>query len=276
MSSVAVSSGEAAYIRAGCAVGLRADGRACAEYRAAHIELDVYPHASGSCRLQLGGTLVTAAVCAELTAPPADRPAEGRVSVLVESRATHADASALQRALARLLAPTGCGLPLGALGIVHGEQAWELMVSCVVERCDGNVLDALGMAIAGALADARLPRVTPIAAAQAGEHALLELDDDITEYTELDVTRFPLYTTVVLVGGQAVSDPTTAEEACATARVSAALSADGTQGAVATAGPEALRADELHALLGEARARAADVHAAFWRELDARRAAATR
>lgn len=270
----AASSGEGAYVRGGCAAGLRGDGRACAQYRPAQLDLDVYPHASGSCRLHLGGTLVTAAVCAEIGAPSADRPGEGRLSVTVDSRVAEVDAPQLQRALDRLLGATGCGLALEQLAIIHGEQCWELKLSCLVVRSDGNALDALAMAVAAALSDTRLPRVTPITAAQAGEHALLELDEDITEYTQLDVSRMPLYVTVALVGGQHVLDCTALEEACASTRISAAVNADGSQGAVIMMGPGAVDASALRALLDVARAQAAALHGAFWAEVDARRKAA--
>lgn len=271
------SAGEAAYILGGCAAGVRGDGRARAQYRPARLELDVFPHASGSCRLQLGGTLVTAAVCAEIGAPPADRPGEGRVSVAVESRAAGADAAQLQRGLERLLAPAGCGLALEQLGIIHGEQCWELRLACLVLRADGNALDALAMAAAGALRSARLPRVTPVTAAQAGEHALLELDEDITEYTQLDVGTMPLAVTVALVGGEHVFDCTALEEACASARLSVGVNAQGAQGAVVMAGPDAVDAAALGALLGAARGQAAALHNSFWAEVgEAERAAAAR
>ncbi|KAJ1618090.1 ribosomal protein S5 domain 2-type protein [Pavlovales sp. CCMP2436] len=265
------SAGEASFIRSGCLAGLRSDGRGCTQYRTAQIDLGVFPHASGSCRLQLGGTLVTAAVCAEISSPPADRPGEGRVNVLVSSHSLAADVPALQRALERLLTAAGCGLPLEQLAIIQGEQCWEMLVACAVLRSDGNELDALAMAVAGALCDTRLPKVTPISVAQAGDHAMLELDEDITEYSQLDVTRMPLYVTVALVGGQRVFDCTALEEACASATVSVACSADGTQGAVAMAGPEAVDVSELRDVLKAARAQAATLHASFWDEIFSRR-----
>lgn len=56
--------------------------------------------------------------------------------------------------------PAGGGLDLSQLSIVAGKTCWVLYCDALVLNMDGNVLDALGLAVKAALSDTRVPKAS--------------------------------------------------------------------------------------------------------------------
>ena len=102
----------------------------------------------------------------------------------------------------------GAALDMSQLCIQRGKTCWLLQCDALVLSADGSVLDALSVAIAAALADARIPKVTAVAGPNPDDPAELELDDDPEECTRLDISGVPLIVTLTRVGAHAVVDAT--------------------------------------------------------------------
>lgn len=104
-----LSASEQAYLAAGVAANMRADGRARLDYRPLSVETGVVPHANGSARLRLGAaTDVLVAVNLAMAVPePTANSAQGSVVCSVEHSAACAvdiDERALQAANSHLTA----------------------------------------------------------------------------------------------------------------------------------------------------------------------------
>ena len=107
-------------------------------------------------------------------------------------------------------------LDLRALCVAKGAAAWHLRVNCLLLSLDGTsaTLTAASAAVAAALADTRVPAVTVIGGAGAGEMQEqddaaddeaappeIEVEDDLSKATAVDASRVPVFVTVALASG---------------------------------------------------------------------------
>ncbi|CAK9220716.1 unnamed protein product [Sphagnum jensenii] len=236
---VALSAAEVRFIQGGIAHDLRSDGRGRYHFRPFSIQSGVIPQANGSGRCKLGATDVIASVKAELGRPPAGRPNHGSLVISVECSPTAApefegrggeDLSLeLQRALERSLlgGPNGAGaaIDLSSLHLLEGKVCWVLYIDTLVLSSDGNLLDALSIAIKAALSNTGIPKVEVLASTSADEDP--ELDVDNEESSPLDISQVPITITLTKVGRHYIVDATAEEESQMTAAVSVAVNRKG-------------------------------------------------
>lgn len=241
MTVLDLSSSEKSYIASGIAADLRGDGRGRHHFRSLSIDTGVILQASGSGRVRLGGTDVIATVRAELGTPPAGRPNHGRMEINVECSPTATPefegrggeelSLELSRALQRsyLGAPSGVGsaIDLGTLCVLEGKVCWVLFIDGLVLSSDGNLLDALSIAIKAALANSGLPKVEITGGTTPDEEADFELSDNPEDVLQLDMSRVPLVITLTKVGKHYIVDATTEEESQMTAAVSVSINRKG-------------------------------------------------
>uniref|UniRef100_A0A0D6QY09 Ribosomal RNA-processing protein 42 n=1 Tax=Araucaria cunninghamii TaxID=56994 RepID=A0A0D6QY09_ARACU len=158
---VGLSLAEQHFIQGGIAQDLRSDGRGRQDFRSFSIEAGVIPQANGSARVRIGSTDVIATVKADLGRPSSYRPDQGKIEISIECSPTAAPeferrggdelsmelSGALQRSLLGGKSGAGAGIDLTNLKVVEGKFCWDLYIEGLVVSSDGNLLDALGIAI---------------------------------------------------------------------------------------------------------------------------------
>ncbi|KAI0995264.1 hypothetical protein K3495_g12918 [Podosphaera aphanis] len=142
---------------------IRLDGRAMDEFRP--YELD-FGDRQGVVDFRLGGTRVQAQVSAEVTQPHADRPFEGLFNIVTElSPMTHPHLepgrpSQTEILISRLLEKTirrSGALDPESLCLVAGQTCWSIRADVHVLSAEGNIIDAVSVAVIAALAHFRKP-----------------------------------------------------------------------------------------------------------------------
>ncbi|BBN11627.1 exosome complex component RRP42 [Marchantia polymorpha subsp. ruderalis] len=234
-----LSSAEKSYIAGGIAVDLRGDGRGRHHFRDFSIDTSIIPQANGSARLRLGGTDVIASVKAELCAPPPGRPHHGKLEINVECSPTAAPefegrggeelsmdlSRALQRSFLGGASGAGAAIDLASLVVLEGKLCWMLYFDGLVLSSDGNLLDALSIAMKAALSNCGLPKVEITSGTNPEDDADFELNEE--EFTPVDTSRFPVIVTLTKVGKHYIVDATAEEESQMTAAVSVAVNKKG-------------------------------------------------
>ena len=298
------SAAEQAYTLQGIVENFRDDGRGRLDFRHMTLEVGLFPQAGGSARLQLGATDVMAAVTVELAAPEMEHMDEGRIRISV-SCGPGAVASALpdyaasgsssedrilwlEAALEPLYSHVNIPEALRALCFLPGEQCWQLRVHAQLLRCDGCPLDAIAIAIAAALRNTRVPKMTAVdddgdgpapkkAKEGGGQHAL-DLDESLDDSLPFDCSRLPLYVTLSSLGSHAVADCTAGERAAAGSSLSLALDPTGRVCAIRAGGGFGLHLQIAGGMMQSAANLCAQLHLAAaeafsgaLRELDARK-----
>ena len=236
-----LASAQRRYICAGVADNVRADGRGRLDYRYVEVYTSVLPQCNGSARVKLAAGSATDVVCAiklEVGTPSADRPDEGRVSVMVECspsvqaqrRARHGNAApealndTLTEAVDRAVNCPGA-LDLSQLCIVKGKFCWVAHVDVMVlDGSGGNLGDTCCLAAHAALSCTAVPRTEPVSiegGARAGEEEF-DVDPDVGAARLLDATGLPICITAWEVDGRFIVDATLEEEMCGSASLTVA------------------------------------------------------
>lgn len=248
----AISAAEVSYIEGGIAQNLRSDGRGRLDFRNIAITTGVIPQANGSSRCKVGGTDVMVSVKAELGNPPKGRPSHGGMQIKVEcsptanpefeGRGGEELSLELTRGLERsfLGGPNGSGaaIDLSTLRIVDGKTCWVLCIDGLVLSSDGNLLDALSIAVKAALRNTGLPKVEVVAGGAEDEDPEIEVDDE--ESSQLDVSNAPVIITLTKVGKSYFVDATAEEESHMRSAVSVAVNRKGVVCGVTKRGGEGL------------------------------------
>ncbi|RVE67036.1 hypothetical protein OJAV_G00113430 [Oryzias javanicus] len=104
---------------------------------------------------------------------------------------------------------------LQSLCISAGEHCWVLYVDVLLLQCDGNLYDAISVAIKAALFNTKIPRVHVSADEEGGKE--VELSDDPFDCVRLNVESVPCIVTLCKVGHRHVVDATLQEKACSVA-----------------------------------------------------------
>ncbi|KAL3679902.1 hypothetical protein R1sor_022858 [Riccia sorocarpa] len=238
---VGLSAAEKNYIAGGIAVDLRSDGRGRHHFREFSIDTSVVPQANGSARICLGGTDVVASVKAELSTPPSGRPNHGKMEINVECSPTAAPefegrggeelsmdlSRALQRSFLGGASGAGAAIDLASLSIVEGKLCWMLYIDGLVLSSDGNLLDALSIAMKAALSNCGLPKVDIISGTSPEEEPDYELSGNPEEFSRLETSLVPVIVTLTKVGKHYIVDATAEEESQMTAAVSVAVNKKG-------------------------------------------------
>eukprot|EP00249_Psilotum_nudum_P011230 c23039_g1_i1 orf=380-1252(-) len=238
---VGLSVAEKRFIVGGIAQDLRSDGRGRHHFRNFSIDTGVIPQANGSARIRLGATDVIVAIKAELGRPHGNIPNHGKIEISVECSPTAAPefegrgggelSQELSRALQRSLLGGGSGagaaIDLSALSILEGKMCWELYIDGLVLCSDGNLLDALAIAIKAALGNTGIPKVVMTGSATGEDDADFEVSDNPDEFSQLDTSRVPVIVTLTKVGRHYIVDATEEEESQMSSAVSIAVNSKG-------------------------------------------------
>uniref|UniRef100_A0A0C9RSH6 Ribosomal RNA-processing protein 42 n=1 Tax=Wollemia nobilis TaxID=56998 RepID=A0A0C9RSH6_9CONI len=232
---VGLSLAEQHFIQGGIAQDLRSDGRGRQDFRSFSIEAGVIPQANGSARVRIGSTDVIATVKADLGKPSSYRPDQGKIEISIECSPTAAPeferrggdelsmelSGALQRSLLGGKSGAGAGIDLTNLKVVEGKFCWDLYIEGLVVSSDGNLLDALGIAIKAALSNTCIPKVEVVPGTSPDQQEDIGISDD--EFSHLDTSRVPVIVTLTKVGRHYILDATLEEESQMSSAVSVSV-----------------------------------------------------
>lgn len=222
------------YVLHGVRDDLRVDGRSCEDYRHVELETDVVSNTDGSAKVTLGHTAVLVGVKAELGKPRPAAPDEGYLEFFVdcsanatprfEGRGGEELGMELTNTLYRVF-NNKLSLDLRSLCISPGEHCWLLYIDVLLLQCDGNLYDAISIAIKAALFNTKLPKVLIVEQEEGG--AEIELSDDPYDSVRLNVHNLPCIVTLCKVGPRYVVDSTLQEKACSVASLLMAVTPSG-------------------------------------------------
>ncbi|XP_046592700.1 exosome complex component RRP42 isoform X1 [Neodiprion lecontei] len=240
MANTLLSLAEKTFIVHGVDDNYRTDGRNRSEYRPMEVETKVLPHTSGSARLRLANTDILVGVKAEVDTPYPDNPNEGKLEFFVDCSANATPAfegkggdnlgTEISNTLT-LAYQSSHVLDLTTLCILPQQKCWKLYVDVLILQCDGNLFDAVALAVKAALYSAQIPKVTT--ATLDGGKADIQLSDDPFDCVKLDVGSFPVLVTLcknftfIQIGENCVVDPTSEEEECSAASIVVAVMPNG-------------------------------------------------
>ncbi|XP_078811551.1 exosome complex component RRP42 isoform X2 [Oryzias latipes] len=203
MATVKVSEAEKVYILHGIRDDLRVDGRSCEDYRHMEVETDVVSNTDGSARVSLGHTAVLVGIKAEIGKPRPLVPDEGYLEFFVdcsanatpefEGRGGEELGIELSNTLYRVFNNKN-SIDLKGLCISAGEHCWVLYVDVLLLQCDGNLYDAISVAIKAALFNTKIPRVHMSSDDEGGKE--VELSDDPFDCVRLSVENVPCIVTL--------------------------------------------------------------------------------
>ncbi|XP_076850138.1 exosome complex component RRP42 isoform X2 [Brachyhypopomus gauderio] len=256
MASVRVSEAEKVYIMHGVLDDLRLDGRGCEDYRHMEIETDVVSNTDGSAKVRLGHTDILVGIKAELKRPKPTVPDEGYLEFFVdcsanatpefEGRGGEELGVELSNTLYKVFGSRR-SLDLRRLCICPGEHCWVLYVDVLLLQCDGNLFDAMSIAIKAALFNTRIPSVR-VSEDEEGSKEI-ELSDDPYDCLRLGVENVPCIVTLCKIGHRHVVDATLQEKACSAASLLVALTPRGAVTCVRKLGPGSLDPDSIFEMM---------------------------
>mmetsp|Transcript_24104 Transcript_24104/g.78450 ORF Transcript_24104/g.78450 Transcript_24104/m.78450 type:complete len:240 (+) Transcript_24104:170-889(+) len=152
MSSSIISKSDRAFIEQAAKESQRVDGRRLLDHRRVRIHFHVQP---GMVEVQLGTCRVLGVVSAALVVPPAERPAEGIVSLdllplpLADSSTDANRASETMKdgraILQRAIVKSRC-VDVESLCVIAGKAVWKVTVELKVLENGGNVTDCCSLA----------------------------------------------------------------------------------------------------------------------------------
>ncbi|XP_026883092.1 exosome complex component RRP42 isoform X1 [Electrophorus electricus] len=252
MASVQISEAEKVYIMHGVRDDLRVDGRGCEDYRHMEIETDVVSNTDGSAKVRMGHTDVLVGIKAELRRPRPNVPDEGYLEFFVdcsanatpefEGRGGEELGVELSNTLYKVF-NSHRSLDLRSLCVCPGEHCWVLYVDVLLLQCDGNLFDAMSIAIKAALFNTRIPKVRVLEDEEGGKE--IELSDDPYDCLRLRVDNIPCIVTLCKVGHRHVVDATLQEKACSAASLLVAVTPRGAVTCVRKLGAGSLDPDSI-------------------------------
>ncbi|BES94812.1 Exosome complex [Nesidiocoris tenuis] len=270
---VLLSPEEKIYIVHGVEHDVRVDGRSRIQFRPIEVETDVIPLAMGSSRVRIGNTDVTATAKANIFTPPADRPAEGRMEVLVhfsgvgnpefEGRTSEQMRDEYTHIFNKLYS----AVRFNDWCIVEGVKCWKFNMDVAVMSLDGNLYDAVGLAIKAALATACVPSIQ-VQEKDEGEVDFALPDDPGDTWTP-DVMDIPVFVTASKIGDYVVVDATLREEQCASFSCISACTENGRILFVTKVGGGSIHPTTMSVLLKKTSAVGAEVNGGLVKMLSA-------
>ncbi len=230
--------------------GKRIDGRSLTEYRQPiSIETGISWTAEGSCRVQIGETIVLAGVKLSIDKPYPDTADEG--GIMINAELTPLSSSEYEPGppgikaieLARVTdrgIREAKAIDLKKLCIKVGEKAWFVIIDVITLNDAGNLFDAAGLAALAALKSAKFPYVNPETGA---------IDYKKKTDVPLPLAKEPLPITVYKINGALIVDPTAEEEKVAEARLTISSDAKNILSAMQKGGEGPLSTDEVAAMI---------------------------
>eukprot|EP00727_Mastigamoeba_balamuthi_P012590 m51a1_g7954 hypothetical protein (286) ;mRNA; r:183489-184831 len=263
------------------AQGVRPDGRPLMKTRKTTVSVGSITSAAGSAFVKLGNTSVVAGVRTELSPPaplpgPADPPPPKQISVAVDipalcspryrgGRASD-EAGVLAQRLQSLVdggSGSGASLLVNPALLVFDEAGalvWHVHVDLYVLDHDGNIFDALLIALLAALRNTKVRRGS---VSETGEARV----DAAQAEVPLRLQRHPVGLTFAVVGGSVVADACGEEEALSECSLGVVCDESGALLEVHKPGGAPVADDVVARCVGAARPRAAEVLAVVERAL---------
>lgn len=228
--------------------GVRYDGRKLLEFRTVMVEQGVSGSAEGSARVKIGETDVFVGVKMAVEKPYPDTPEKGNLMVNSELRpianpafeaGPPGDQSIeIARVVDRGLRESKA-IKTEALCITPKEKVWSVMIDICPLNDAGNLLDAAALGAIAALKNTKYPQ-------------LLEdntVNWEIKTDKKIPVANEPIEITVLKIGEFMLVDPSPEEEALVDARLTVAVSKDGTIHALQKGGETPLSAEEIDKMI---------------------------
>lgn len=229
--------------------GIRYDGRKLLEFRQIVVEQDVTNSAEGSARVKIGETDVFVGVKLAVEKPYPDTPEKGNLMVNSELRpianpafeaGPPGDQSIeIARVVDRGLRESKA-IKAEELCITPKEKVWSVMVDICPLNDAGNLLDAASLGAIAALKNTKYPQ-------------LLEdgtVNWEIKTDKKVPIAHEPVEITVIKIGEFMLVDPTPEEEALVDARLTVAVTKDGTVHALQKGGETPLSVEEIDQMIG--------------------------
>ncbi|XP_065053987.1 exosome complex component RRP42-like [Rhopilema esculentum] len=219
MASTTFSREERSFVAGGVQVDLRIDGRSCTDYRNFNVKYGIVTSANGSAEVKLGKTHVIVGIKAELGEPEGATPNIGIANFFVDCSANASPAFEgrggsdlaleLRNGLSQIMNTRT--FDYKSLCIVPGKYCWILYIDSIVLECDGNLFDALSLAVKAALNDTLIPKLVI-----SGDSDDIDIDisDDQYDIQSLDISNVPVMVTVNKVENRFVLDALPEEESC--------------------------------------------------------------
>jgi len=228
--------------------GVRYDGRKLLEFRTVMVEQGVSGSAEGSARVKIGETDVFVGVKMAVEKPYPDTPEKGNLMVNSELRpianpafeaGPPGDQSIeIARVVDRGLRESKA-IKAESLCIIPKEKVWSVMIDICPLNDAGNLLDAAALGAIAALKNTKYPQ-------------LLEdntVNWEIKTDKKISIANEPIEITVIKIGEFMLVDPTPEEEAFVDARLTVAVSKDGTIHALQKGGETPLSAEEIDKMI---------------------------
>lgn len=226
---------------------MRADSRACHEYREVVVERGISKTAEGSARVKIGETEVIAGVKLSVEKPFSDTPDDGNLMVNAELLPLSnpdfepgppgIQAIELARVVDRGIRESKA-IDTEKLCVKSGEQVWTVSVDICSINDDGNLFDASALAAIAAIQDARYP----------------SFDGKTIDYKKptnkgLPLKKVPVSVTVLKIGDSYVVDPAKHEEELISARLTVASTENGELCALQKGGDTPLSTEDIKAMV---------------------------
>lgn len=219
-----VSETEREFIRQGCALGIREDGRALRDHRPLLVEVDVLPHLNGSSRVKVAGMVeVLCSVKLQVQELQLGSPPRSALDVTVEispscslkldSRRLDDTGSHLAQQLKRVFLGS-LNTAQGPMCIVPSLLCWHTQIDLLVSKLDGDPLDVCSIAVYSALKSTQVPRVDVILG-PSGLPVDYEVVGDPASSINFPSDELPICTTFTKIGDSLVIDASANEHACA-------------------------------------------------------------
>ncbi len=229
--------------------GIRYDGRKLLEFRPIVVEQGVTNSAEGSARVKIGETDVFVGVKLAVEKPYPDTPEKGNLMVNSELRpianpafeaGPPGDQSIeIARVVDRGLRESKA-IKSEDLCITPKEKVWSVMIDICPLNDAGNLLDAAALGAIAAIKNTKYPQ-------------LLEdgtVNWEIKTDKKIPVAKEPIEITVIKIGEFMLVDPTPEEEALVDARLTVAVTKEGTVHALQKGGETPLSAEEIDQMIG--------------------------
>lgn len=228
--------------------GVRYDGRKLLEFRPIVVEQGVTNSAEGTARVKIGETDVFVGVKMAVEKPYPDTPEKGNLMVNSELRpianpAFEAgppgeQAIEIARVIDRGLRESNA-IKAEELCITPKEKVWSVMIDICPLNDTGNLLDAAALGAIAALKNTKYPQ-------------LLEdgtVNWEVKTDKKIPIANEPIEVTVLKIGEFMLVDPSPEEETLEDARITAAVSKDGTIHALQKGGETPLSLEEIDKMI---------------------------
>ena len=226
----------------------RIDGRRLDEFRKPiKIELDISENAEGSARVKIGDTDVMVGVKMSVGEPFSDSPDKGILIVGAEllplsspefeSGPPDAQTTELARVVDRGIRESGM-IEIEKLCIKEGELVWIVFLDIYSVNDDGNLIDAAALGSVLALQNTVFPK----------------LENDKIVYGDKTKKKLPLKSITITctcfkLNGKIFVDPNNKEEKASDARLTVAVSEDGSIHAMQKGGSVAINEEEIDSMI---------------------------